>query len=128
MSYTADVSNALKAPWEIPTFTFSSSGAPEGGGPAPTEAVRHPPRPAAVPQLPQPGPVPLAHLETDETAHAGTAAPPAGHVFNLLLSSREVIIGSIKPVSLLASVLSSHSFSYSAERASLGDNNTDPPL
>lgn len=47
------------------------AGPAEGGGPAPTEAVHYSSRPAAVPQLPQPGPVTLTDLETDEATHAG---------------------------------------------------------
>jgi len=46
-------------------------GPAEGGGPVQTEAVRDPSCPAAVPQLPQPGPVTLTDLETHETTYAG---------------------------------------------------------
>lgn len=47
----------------------------EGGGPAPTEAVRYTSCPATVSQLPQPGPVALNDLETDEATYAGVTGP-----------------------------------------------------
>lgn len=50
---------------------FLRPGPAQGGGPASAEAVRHPPSSAAVHQIPEPEPVALAHLETDEAAHAG---------------------------------------------------------
>lgn len=48
-------------------------GASQGDGPASAEAVRHPPRSAAVHQILEPEPVALAHLETDEATHAGAS-------------------------------------------------------
>lgn len=46
-------------------------GSTEGGGPAPAEAVRYSSCSAAVHQLPEPEPVTLTDLETDEATHAG---------------------------------------------------------
>lgn len=43
----------------------------EGGGPASAEAVRYSSCSAAVHQLPEPEPVTLTDLETDEATHAG---------------------------------------------------------
>ncbi len=54
-------------------------GPAEGDGPVPAEAVCYSSRPAAVHQLPQPGPVTLTDVETDETTHAGRTAMEESH-------------------------------------------------
>lgn len=48
-------------------------GSAKSVGSASTEAVRHTSCLAAVSQLPQPGPVTLPDVETDEATHAGAS-------------------------------------------------------